>query len=460
MKTYHTTVTRRDFMKALGLTGAGLTAAATVPSFVDLDDAISQGAVKRPWWARTVETPTTEVDWPNMKKFSEGNTMRGSAAKYMPTYIDQAETERRAALKKEVEDGYKADKKAGYTVRDYAFSGSAGQGAVSNSFMGPMKAKTPQQLGVAPWEGTKEENAAMLRTVLRFFGAMSVGFTELHEDTTMKLMYEKGPGNKQEYIFADVDEPSETATEQIFPRKCRWVVTIVNQESQELWKRNPTPLQVQIRYSRAQNIQEQFQEFMRSLGYLALSEGGNGTGIAPAFGVMSGLGEMGRMNRMITTEYGPTVGIFRYVTDMPLPDEKPIDAGFLRFCKTCMKCADACGEGAISFEKEPYWEVVGGWNNPGHRAWFEDSRKCRAYKMLPDSCNAGKCLSVCTFTKYEKAGVHGLVKAVSSTTPVFNGFFRNMDDIFYHDGLKDPATFWETPVPVYGIDGSIGLNTQ
>ncbi|ADJ25402.1 reductive dehalogenase [Dehalogenimonas lykanthroporepellens BL-DC-9] len=457
MSKFHSTISRRDFMKVLGLTSAGVGGAALAsPAFKDLDDAISRGNVTRPWWARTVDNPTSEVDWAQMKKFSEGNSMRGSRRTYMPTYIDQAEQDRRAAEKDATEGAWKAEKKPGYTTRDYAFAGNARNGLEPNSFMGPMS-DTPEEMGVPRWEGTKEENAAMVRTFLRFHGMMAVGFTELHEDTTMKLMYEYGPSNRQKYTFADVDEPSETATEQIYPRKCKWVITVVNQESQELWKRNPTELQVQIRYPRGQWIQSLFQGFMRSLGYNCLSEGGNGTGIAPAFGVMAGLGEMGRMNRMISTEWGPTVGIFRYVTDLPLPDEKPIDAGFMRFCKTCMKCAEGCGEGAISHEKEPTWDISGPWNNPGHKEWFEDSRKCRAWKMLPGTCNAGRCLSVCTFTKYEKASIHQVVKSVTSTTPLFNGFFKNMDDVFYGDGLKDPATFWEQPVPIFGVEGSVGL---
>ena len=456
MPNFHSTVSRRDFMKAIGLAGAGIGGAALVaPGFKDLDDALSSGGVSRPWWTRTVDTPTSEVDWTQMKKFSEGNSMRGKGNEYQLTYIDQAEQERRSALKDEVDALYRAEKKPGYTTRDYAFAGNARNGLSSNTFLGP--GGSPESNDSPKWEGTKEENAAMVRTFLRFHGMMSVGFTELHDDTTMKLMYEYGPSNRVKYTFADVDEASDSKTEQIYPRKCKWVITVVNQESQELWKRQ-AELQVQIRYPRGQWIQNLFQGFMSDLGYYALSEGGNGTGIAPAFGVMSGLGEMGRMNRMITPEWGPTVGIFRYVTDLPLPDEKPIDAGFMNFCKTCMKCAEGCAEGAISIEKEPTWEISGPWNNPGHKEWFEDSRKCRAWKMLPDSCNAGRCLSVCTFTKYDKASVHNIIKGTVSTTSLFNGFFKNMDDIFYDNGLKDPDTFWEMPVPVFGVEGSVGLN--
>ena len=43
-----------------------------------------------------------------------------------------------------------------------------------------------------------------------------------------------------------------------------------------------------------------------------------------------------------------------------------------------------------------------------------------------------------------------------STTSLFNGFFRQMDD-FMGYGLKDPATFWDLIPPVYGVE-SAGYN--
>ncbi|MGI2336447.1 MAG: reductive dehalogenase [Dehalogenimonas sp.] len=457
MSKYHTTVSRRDFMKGLGLAGVGIGGAALIaPSFNDLDEVISQGmSYQRPWWAKTQDKSTTEVDWAQMKKFSEGNA-RGRGSEYLLTYLSKEEQDARRAQLDASEAAYRAEGKPGYSLRDYAFSGNANRGVESNTFIGP-NASSFEKLGfTSKWNTTPEEHAAMLRTFARFSGAMSIGFTELHEDTTMKFMYEYGPNMRQKYTFADVDQPSETTSEQVYPRKCKWVITVVNQESQALWKMNPTALMTQIRYGRAQNLQARVQGFVKSLGYHCLSEGGNGTGIAPAFADASGLGELGRHNRFITTEYGCTVGIFRYVTDMPLPDEKPIDAGFQRFCKTCMKCAEVCGEGAISYEKDPYWEVKGEWNNPGKKAWFEDTRKCRAFKMLPDSCADGSCLAICTFTKFDKASIHDIVKATSSVTPLFNGFFKTMDD-FMGYGMMDPADFWTTPLPVYGVPGDAGM---
>ena len=67
MSKFHSTVTRRDFMKALGVGAAGVGAAsATAPIFHDIDE-IASNAVKpkHPWWVkeRDYMKPTTEIDW-------------------------------------------------------------------------------------------------------------------------------------------------------------------------------------------------------------------------------------------------------------------------------------------------------------------------------------------------------------------------------------------------------------
>ena len=57
MSRFHSTISRRDFMKALGLAGAGLGAAsATAPVFHDLDEFTSATPEQyEPWWMRRTE---------------------------------------------------------------------------------------------------------------------------------------------------------------------------------------------------------------------------------------------------------------------------------------------------------------------------------------------------------------------------------------------------------------------
>ena len=65
--------------------------------------------------------------------------------------------------------------------------------------------------------------------------------------------------------------------------------------STETMRRCPTPLASQtttLAYKRGETIQASLQEFIRGLGYQCLAESStNALGIAPAFGVMTGLGE-------------------------------------------------------------------------------------------------------------------------------------------------------------------------
>jgi reductive dehalogenase len=481
-------------MKALGLGAAGIGAtAAAAPVFHDLDELVAspQAEWKRPWYVKEVDQPTTEVDWNLKKPWSEVNTLRGSR-RYMDTYIDQEEQESRSLLKSEKHADWLAKNRPGYSQKDVALSSGTGAARVSNTFM------PTRTLNTTKWSGSPEEATAMVRAAGRLFGHMTVSAMEIDDSTTKKLLYSYEPGGKEKLTWKD-NGPFEIKNEEhAHTSDARWVISVVNMESQELWKRNPALIQSQIRYGLESISQLRFQTFLARLGYWALSEGGNGTGVAPAIATMAGQGEIGRINRIITPEYGPTVGVFRYVTNLPLAPGKPIDAGLNRFCYTCKKCAEACGEGALSLETEPTWDpsenstpyneaawsghdlaevpgalppTPGGWHNPGHKTWFEDSRKCRAWKLLPEACNAGRCHAVCTFTKYDISSVHEIVAGTVATTSIFNGFFKTMDDAFgyglrgrHHDDFlldnadadKDIDSWWSLMVPQYGIDTTIG----
>jgi len=79
MSKYHSTISRREFLKALGLGGAGLGASAALGSSIpllgepvrDLDEMIasSKAGFKRPAWVKEVDKPTIEVDWKIIKRF-------------------------------------------------------------------------------------------------------------------------------------------------------------------------------------------------------------------------------------------------------------------------------------------------------------------------------------------------------------------------------------------------------
>lgn len=438
---YHSTLGKRAYMRALGLAGAGR----------DLDDIIAspQAQWRRPWWVRYVKQPTIEVDWDQMQRFD----VKG-------TYFESKEerSQRQDRTKQWI-----LENRPGYTLRDQALNLAVRRGAVDSSFMGHCHESVavrgfgggeilgPDALGVPQWEGTPEENAGMIRAVGRYFGASQVGFLELDE-RIRKLIYTIDdplvPGGKK-LVFEDVDQAYETEDKRAIPNKARWVIVFSVRMSGDVLSRRkgltPTPLSASatyLAYSRSRFIVDELQAFLYMLGYQGImGTTWNALGISPALAVMAGLGEMSRLNRMISPEYGPMQRIFKLVTDLPLAPTKPIDAGIMRFCRTCKKCAETCPSGALNMETEPSWEVKGPWNNPGKRAYYEDSPKCYAY-WFKSTAACSTCFSVCPFTKKDKSFMHEFVNATISATPMLNGFFARMDDLFGYGKAKDIEEWW------------------
>ena len=448
---------RRDFLR-MAAVGAGATAVVGTSKSVAAESAVVRtaefsdpaGRIKRPWWVKTVDQPTTEIDWAVMKRYNETNTVR----KGMPGYVGKDEVDRytEAGTKNELQR--MLDNVDGYTLKDQALS--AAHVGVGKSYLGPQKAKTPEERGVPIWTGTPDEGARVLRAAMRHFGAATVGFFEL-DDNTRKLIYGFDPDGK-ELIFTDDLVASENDTTRFIPNSCKYCMVYTVQMSQETMRRSPTVTGSQttsLAYKRGESIQASAQEFLRGLGYQGLGEATtNALGIAPAMGVMAGLGELSRLNRLITPEFGPMVRVFKILTDLPVAVDKPIDAGIMEFCKRCKKCAEACPSESLSFDDEPTWEVKGGWNNPGHKAYFEDSVSCMTYWREKAGTNCGICFSVCPFSKKDKAWIHEWVKAGAAVAPFADTFFRSMDDAFGYGTKAGSEEWWQLDLPEYGIDSN------
>jgi reductive dehalogenase len=449
-------ITRRDFFRLMGFgAGAAVISSAAKPraplaSFTG--DAYSDpaGRPQRPWWVKTVAEPTIEIDWEVMQRYNERTgTVRGPG---MAGYVGADEVGRlsEAAAKNELQR--MLDDVDGYTLKDQALA-DAHQG-VGRSFLGPQKAATPEERGVPKWAGSPDEAAKIIRSALRHFGAATVGFIELDKNTR-KLIYGVDPDGK-ELVFTDGPIAFETETVRYIPNACKYAIVYTVQMSTETMRRCPTVTGSQttsLAYRRGEVIQASLQEFLRGLGYQCLAESStNALGIAPAFGVMAGLGELSRLNRLITPEFGPMVRVFKALTDLPVAVDKPIDAGIMEFCKRCKKCAEACPSESLSFDDEPTWEVQGGWNNPGHKAYFENAVTCMAYWREQAGTNCGICFAVCPFAKKDKAWIHEWVKAGASSAPALDGFFRSMDDAFGYGAQASGEEWWNLDLPEYGID--------
>jgi reductive dehalogenase len=461
--------------------------------FHDLDEVIASptAAWKRPWWVRWVDKPTVEIDWDNMQRFDGRKMQQVSWAKYVGEDVAKRLTQLRDKRMKQ----WILENKSGYTLRDRAMLLAGAQaGSVGTSFLGfwrgssemsrlqtpesstgtyvqvkdPFQPRplSPEEWGIPRWQGSPEENARMIQAVMRHFGADQVGFLELDEHIR-KLVYSFDARDGKALEFEDVDQAYETDNKRVIPERARWVIVFSVQMSDELIKRYagkaPTALSsstVGLAYAQGRNISDRLQTFLYVLGYQGLmGTWYNGLAIAPALGVMAGLGELSRLNKLISPEYGPLQRIFKVITDLPLTSTKPIDAGIMRFCRTCKKCAEACPAKALSMETEPSWEVVGPWNNPGHRAYFQDGPRCRNWWSV-STVGCSTCLAVCPFSRKDKSFVHKLVQPTLSLTPLLNGFFTRMHTFFGYGQAREPESWWELNLPPHGINSVRGTQLE
>ena len=450
---------RREFLRDMGLLGAGAATVAALGPIEALGESWSDqaGIAPRPPWVRTVDIPTVEIDWDFIYRFDERNTVRRGWSKYLDEESFKAVQDLSATS---IYDLSKAGK-SGYSTRDIALYRSSGIGA-TQSFLGPDNVATPEENGLAPWTGTPEEASEMIRAALRAFGAATVGFVELDENTE-KLIYSIDPDGKEMVISEDQDVAEETETQRIIPKKARWVIVWTVQMSQEGMTRSPTPVgaaTTAMAYAIGRATQSRLQGFLRGIGYYGLGEAQtNALGIAPAFGVMAGLGELSRLNRMITPEYGPMVRVFKMVTNLPVAPTKPIDAGIYNFCKSCKTCATYCPSGSLS-TSDPSYETQGGWNRGGVKTWYENSLTCRNY-WAEVGTNCGICFAVCPFSVKDRALIHQMVKGTIGTTTIFNGALAELSRTVYSPGKmdepqKDPEEWWTLDYSEYGVNSTQG----
>lgn len=452
-------LTRREFFKDMGLMGLGAATVASLGPIEALSESWSDksGIAPRPAWVNTVDRPTVEIDWEAIYRFDERNTVRRGWSKYMDeeTFAAMDQLRRTSAYERSRQG------LPGYSVRDLALYAASGIGA-TQSFLGPQNVPTPDETGITRWEGTPEANSEMIRAALRSFGAATVGFLEM-DSNVEKLIYAIDPDGK-ELIFTDEEVAEETETQRTIPRSARWVIVWTVQMSTEAMARSPTPLgAATTAWSYAVNraIQSRLQGFLRGIGYYGLGEAEtNALGISPALGVLAGLGEMSRLNRMITPEYGPMVRVFKMVTNLPVAPTRPIDAGIMNFCKACKTCATYCPSNSLSTATEPSYETQGAWNRGGVRTWYENSLTCRNY-WAEVGTNCGICFAVCPFAVKDRAMIHRMVKGVIGTTPIFNSALASMSRRLYvpnpaGEPQKDCEEWWSLDYSECGIDSTQG----
>lgn len=471
-KKHHSTLGRREFMKMLGMgAGAiGLGAAGLGQGFKDLDEMMASPLAERklPFWVKEVDEPTVKIDWDNMEIFhGPMNTIFNPNTWKNPDEYYEIYKRNIASTKKNVQNNV-----PGLSLRDRALADANCWGwgrlaPIEPSWGGPnVQADpnwehptmyyTPQDYGVPKYQGTPEENSKMLRTAGRILGAADMGFVKLNE-RTKKLLYG--------YIrFEDVEKgyTDKAKGELVLPNKDLWVICSVIPQSfwrQKYTERMSWASSNTMSYSRANIFSNRINVFLRGLGYQHYGGGTETVGRSVGFGVMSGMGEYGRASILVSPQWGTNLRtVMLTITDLPLAETKPIDAGITKFCESCKKCGEMCPSGAISMDKEPTWGGEGHWQAKGVKGWYMDSKKCYSF-MLGGEPDCSRCQTVCPFTKFDEAVLHDLIRmSIGAKSDQLNSAIRKMDDVFgYGEDPDLTKTPWELDpmdIPLYGLDKS------
>ena len=409
---------------------------------------------KRARWIKTVVRPTlgeTNADYKRFSGFDMFALYRPLKTQHEGTGSFEAEQVSKA--KRLI--AWTNEKKPGFSLPDQKLSEGAwtvmrssrpGTGLLSWT-------RTPGRTSTEPsaqrYTASPEEMANTVKAAARLYGARLVGIAPMNESyVNLQVPRQDEKEKDKDIVFEDVDVPEVTDTKFVIPRKMKWVVAIAIPMDIELLARTPTPLgdaASALGYSHSAFVVSSLAVFIRGLGYEAIPCV-NDTAQSIPFALDAGIGELSRLNKLVTPEFGPAVRLCKVFTDLPMAYDKPVDFGLVEFCKTCKKCAEVCPSRALSFDDEPSFKTKGPWNNPGHKTWFEDSYKCFEYWQKSGSA-CGVCLASCPYTKGDQAWIHNAVKATASIAPAADGVFRIMDNAFGYGKQHDPEQWWTKDSP-------------
>ncbi len=221
-----------------------------------------------------------------------------------------------------------------------------------------------------------EDAAENVREVALRFGASLVGFTRL--DSRWLYSFERNG--------SPVAVP---------PEAC-WALVMAVEMDRELMAESPAftaAAESGRGYSRMASLAGALGEYIRLLGYFALSCG-NDTALSIPLAVDAGLGIMGRNGLLLTREFGPSVRICKVITDLPLVQSRNDYPDPDLICSGCSLCADACQANALSTDAEPTYEILTPSNNPGVLRWQFHPEKCFDF-WLEIGRDCSNCISAC-----------------------------------------------------------------
>jgi len=258
-------------------------------------------------------------------------------------------------------------------------------------------------------ELTEIQSTSMVKRLARFYGAVTVGITELH------------PYHIYSHIGRGTGEYGARIT-----LGHRYAIAFTVEMDHGIMAQAPeAPVVMESarKYVQMGVIGLKLGYLIRSLGYPARAHiDGNYRVIAPLVARDAGLGEIGRMGILITPHLGPRVRLGVVTTDLPLmPDPRSDDTSVLDFCRICVKCAENCPSRAIPTGDRAEVE--------GALRWRIDADQCfRYWNTIGTDC--GICMSVCPYSHPDNWG-HNLVCWAVRRSGAARRVALKLDDLFY-----------------------------
>jgi reductive dehalogenase len=542
MSIFHSTVNRRDFMKALGFMSVGVGAASVLtPNFHDLDEVASSGASigKRPWWVKEVENPTIDIDYSMMQRYDGRNQAQNPYTRAIYLGLDRVQKgsgygpyANTTAVTKGLGSVLQtpgnialgagiAANAPGLTYRSRALVNGFVRPALNSSWVAPATnatggftwgtsaalttwggqsvtsflgsyVLTPTQRGEPQWTGTPEEASALLFGAMRIYGvptARSAALTQEDRDHVI-FSYAKDNANSANWltnwpppehyyvqptgnagarpiVYENVDLAYEADNKLVIPQKQLWHVGMNTLGASDLWRGATSPgiyggLANANTFYMTATMHASTWSFLRYLGYQMIGTIGNDARYVGAEGsacIKTGVSEASRQKLYcLSPENGNNGRQYAWLTDLPLAENKPIDAGMYRFCHSCHKCADHCPSSSISQEKQPSYDIPSFNGIPynftvkGTKAFYLNTVTCQQFTTEAGGCL--QCWGWCTFTVNHGAIAHQIVKPTIANSSFMNGFFYKMGEWFgYGDSaeraekvldLNLPAGDWDT----------------
>lgn len=274
--------------------------------------------------------------------------------------------------------------------------------------------------------------AAVLKGLARYWGAHSVGITEL-EPYHVYTHIGRGSGVYGAPIVLD--------------HALALAFTVEMERAMvDTAPAAPTLLESAKQYASAAQIAVQLAGFVRSQGYEARAHiDGDYRVIAPLVARDAGLGELGRMGLLMTPALGPRVRLGVVTTDLPMAtDRRSDDRSVLDSCQVCKKCAECCPVRAIPYGDREEIDGALRWR-------IKDEICFRYWNVIGTDC--ARCMAVCPYS-YPSSPFHNLTRWVVRHSGAARRGVIWLDRVFY--GARPtpkPAPSW-VPAKPTGPGGS------